>query len=80
MDMLPVLPRLGSKGMTVANTLITVQQKYICPFIEEVTESAHHEVLMEVDGNISLIVGNPQGILGESSGLAQSTHKILILY
>jgi hypothetical protein len=60
--------------------LFQYSRKSIYPFIEEVTESTHHEVLMEVDGNISLIVGNPQGILGESWGLAQSTHKILILY
>ncbi len=62
------------------SSLLQYNKKYICPFIEEVAESAHHEVLMEVDGNISLIVGNPQGILEESSVLTQSTHKILILY
>jgi len=45
--------------------LFQYSRKYICPFIEEVTESACHEVLMEVDGNISLIVGNPQGILDQ---------------
>jgi hypothetical protein len=68
--------------MTVANTLAYYFKAkiYIFLSIEEVAESAHHEVLMEVDGNISLIVGNPQGILRESSGLAQYTHKILILY
>jgi hypothetical protein len=60
--------------------LFQYSRKSIYPFIEEVTESTHHEVLMEVDGNISLIVGNPQGILEESSSLTQFTHKKLIIY
>jgi hypothetical protein len=31
--------------------------------LEEVIVRASHEVLMEVDDNCALIVGNPQGIL-----------------
>jgi hypothetical protein len=32
---------------------------------EEVGVYADHEVIVEVDDNIVLIVGNPQGILGQ---------------
>jgi hypothetical protein len=34
----------------------------ICLPLEEVTVRASHKVLLEVDDNISLIVGNRQGI------------------
>ncbi len=37
----------------------------ICLSLEEVAMSADYKVLMEVDDNILLIVGNPQGILGQ---------------
>jgi hypothetical protein len=33
--------------------------------LEEVTVSVGHKVLMEVDDSISLIFGNPQGILNQ---------------
>jgi hypothetical protein len=33
--------------------------------LEDIAVHAGHEVLMEVDGNITMTVGNPQGILDE---------------
>jgi hypothetical protein len=39
-----------------------IEKAPICLSLEEVTVRAGHKVLMEVDDNISLIVGNPQGI------------------
>jgi hypothetical protein len=33
--------------------------------LEKVAAYADHEVIVEVDDNIVLIVGNPQGILGQ---------------
>jgi hypothetical protein len=42
--------------------------------LEEVAACASHEVLMEVDNNISLIVGGSQGILNHSLGLTPSTY------
>jgi hypothetical protein len=43
--------------------------------LKEVTVNASHEVLMEVDDNTSLIVGDPQGILDQHL----SPHLILLL-
>jgi hypothetical protein len=37
----------------------------IRPSLEEVAVHAGHEVLMEVNDNISLITGDPQGILDQ---------------
>jgi hypothetical protein len=37
----------------------------ICLPLEGVAVRASHKVLMELDNNISLIVGYPQGVLGQ---------------
>jgi hypothetical protein len=42
-----------------------IELSYFHQSLEEVAVRAGHEVLMEVDSNSALIVGNPQGILGE---------------
>jgi hypothetical protein len=40
-----------------------IEQASISKTFEEVTGCVGHEVLMEVDGCMMLIVGDPQGIL-----------------
>ncbi len=35
-----------------------------------------HDIVMEVDNNSSMIVGDPQGVLGHNSGLGQSIYLI----
>jgi hypothetical protein len=42
-----------------------VDYALICLSLEEVTMHADHKVFIEVDDNIALIVGDPQGILGQ---------------
>ncbi len=39
---------------------------------------AGHEILMEVDDNRVLIIGNPQGFYAGCSGLDQSSHIFLL--
>ncbi len=48
----------------------------------DIAVPAGHKFLMEVDNNILLIVGNPQGILKQQlkPPQSQSTYKILILF
>jgi hypothetical protein len=47
--------------------------------LEEVTVNASHEVLMEVDDNMSLIVGDPQGILDQQLRPIPLLNIIIIL-
>jgi len=54
----------------------------MCLSLVEVTVRACHNFLKEVDDNILLIVGKPQGILKQQlkPPQSQSTYKILILF
>jgi hypothetical protein len=48
--------------------------------LEEVTLSLSHDILMEVDDNVLLIVGDPQGILDQHLRLCQIHFLNIILY
>jgi hypothetical protein len=52
-----------------------IEKAPICLSLEEVTVRASHEVMMEVDDNILLIVGDPHGILDQHIRL----HPIFLL-
>jgi hypothetical protein len=46
----------------------------ICLCLKEITVGAGHKVLVEVDDNSVLIVGDLQGILGQQLSLTQSIY------
>ncbi len=43
----------------------SIEEAPICLYLEEVTVSAGHNIMIDVDANISLIIGNPHMILDQ---------------